>query len=392
VETAVEPILFGSTPAKLILVHDVSERIRAEEALRESEERFSKAFHASPVATTITKLKNGLFIDINESFLQMTGYERAEVIGRTSLDLDIWSTPEDRNDFLAHLKREGSVRDNERTMYTKQGEPLTILLSAEVIELGGEPCLLMRLQNITETKRNLEKIRTYQDQLRLLASQLTLAEERERRRIAVDLHDCIGQNLAMIKVKLGVLQKEIPEKYSAKIEPMRELIEETIRSTRSLSFQLSPPVLYELGLASAVEWLTENTQEQYGIQIDFQKDEQPIAVADPLKVLLFAIIRELLMNVVKHSSAQSARVSFGKSSNMLNVCVEDDGIGFDTASLSRPFGQSGGFGLFSIRERIANFGGRLDVRSKMGGGTKVTLTAPLETQEVQSEHQNLDRR
>jgi PAS domain S-box-containing protein len=382
VETAVEPIYFDNIPAKLILVRDVSKRIQAEKALKESEERFSKAFHASPIPTTVTRLETGFFIDVNQSFLKMTGYGRREVIGRTSLDLKMWAGLEDRNTFIRQLKEEGSIRDLERVLQTKRGELLEVLYSAELIEVGGESCLLIRIQDITESKRNLKKIRDYQNELRLLASELTLAEERERRRIAVDLHDYIGQNLAMIKIQLGSLQKELDSRHVTRLKTIRDLLEETIRSTRSLSFELSPPVLYEFGLESAVEWLVEKTQEQYGIQIQFQNDQEPKPLTDTLKIQLFAIIRELLVNLVKHSRAQKAKVSIRKSSNSLVITVDDDGVGFDPKSLEQPFQHTAGFGLFSIRERIANLGGRLEVRSKPGAGTKITLVAPLITKEV----------
>jgi signal transduction histidine kinase len=233
-------------------------------------------------------------------------------------------------------------------------------------------------EDITQRKQAEEEIRTYQGKLQSLATELSLTEERERRRLATDLHDHIGQSLAISKIKLGVLQKSIGSEILAKpVIEVRELIEGMIQDTRSLTFELSLPILYELGFESAVEWFAKHVRSQHGIQVDVQKDMKPIPMDDEIKVLLFRFVRELMMNVVKHAQARRARVIISRDGGEVNIKVEDDGVGFGSKSHYQTISSNGGFGLFSIRERLHYLGGRLEVESTDLQGTRVTLMVPL---------------
>jgi signal transduction histidine kinase len=154
------------------------------------------------------------------------------------------------------------------------------------------------------------------------------------------------------------------------------LIEQAIGHTRSLTLQLSPPILYELGLEPAVEWLAEQVEAETGLKVTVEDDGQPKPADDQIRPLMFNAVRELLVNVVKHARASSARVSLGRDGDRLRVVVADDGVGCDSGrSQSAP--SSSGFGLFNIRERFAHLGGRFELVSEAGKGCLVTLLAPL---------------
>ena len=233
-------------------------------------------------------------------------------------------------------------------------------------------------QHEAERKRAEEKIYAYQKQLRSLASELSLTEERERRRIATDLHDHIGQTLALAQIKLGVLQKlASATDLVGPVDEIRELIEQTIQYIRSLTFELSPPILYELGLEAALEWLAERTQEKHGILIDFEDDRQPKPMSEESRISLFKSVRELLTNIVKHAQTHKAKISIQREGNNIQILVEDDGVGFSPPE-DKLLGKIGGYGLFSIRERLKHLGGLIEIESKPGQGTRVTLVAPLE--------------
>jgi signal transduction histidine kinase len=205
-----------------------------------------------------------------------------------------------------------------------------------------------------------------------------LAEERERRRIAVDLHDHIGQILAISKIKLGELRESAASVGLAKpLKEITQFIEKTIQYTRTLTFELSPPMLYELGFEAAVEWLTEQLTAQHGILCSFKKDGKPKPLADEIRVLLFQAVRELLVNITKHAQAHNVKVSVRRNGNRIRINVEDDGVGFDTSKISSRVEGTDGFGLFNIRERLDYFGGRLEIKSQAGQGTRVSLMAPL---------------
>ena len=207
---------------------------------------------------------------------------------------------------------------------------------------------------------------SYHGQLRALAAELSLTEERERRAIAADLHDHIGQTLATARIKLDALGG------LRGVEEIRTLVDEAIRYTRSLTFELSSPVLYELGLAPALESLAERMREKHGLAVAVEDDGAAKPMDDDVKVVLFKAVRELLMNVVKHSRAGRAEVVLRRVDRAVEIVVEDDGVGF-AAPVER-----GGFGLFSIREGLRHCGGELAIRSETGAGTKVLLKAPLQ--------------
>lgn len=228
-----------------------------------------------------------------------------------------------------------------------------------------------------ELEQEIQERKQAESRLRHLASELSLAEERERRRIATNLHDRIGQTLSICKLKLESLQEtKPPNQYSGLIDEVRELLDQTIKDTRLLTFELSPPVLYMLGLEAALEGLASQMQDQHGILCDFEDYGKSAHLDDDVRAVLFQAVRELLFNVVKHAQADSVKVSIWKYDGEIRINVEDDGIGFDASQLSPQTYKADGFGLFIISERLNCIGGHLEINSEPGSGTLITLTAP----------------
>lgn len=231
---------------------------------------------------------------------------------------------------------------------------------------------------VAERRRADQKLADYEAQLRSMAAKVSLAEEQERRRIASELHDRIGQALAVSKIKLGQLKEAAAAAgLDGPVGEVRSLIDQTIRDTRSLTFDLSPPVLYELGLRAAIEWLAERLQEQHKIRIILDDANEPIRLSDETGVLLFRAAQELLMNVVKHSHATVARLSLHMDGREVRISVEDDGVGFDVSGLNSQAHRQAGFGIFSIRERLRLLDGRLEIESAPGKGTRATIVAAV---------------
>jgi signal transduction histidine kinase len=221
-----------------------------------------------------------------------------------------------------------------------------------------------------------EKLQTYQEQLLSLASELLLTEERERRRLATDLHDSIGQVLAIAKLKLDTLQSTSPMPGSNEdLNEICELVGQATEQTRYLTFELSPSVLYQFGLEAAVESLVERVQQQHNLSIQFTACGQPKPLPEELRVLLYRAVQELLVNIVKHARARRVTISIGRENDYTQILVADDGMGFDLTEIDSHH-TAGKFGLFSIRERLHHLGGRFEVVSKPGQGTKVTVAAP----------------
>lgn len=228
-----------------------------------------------------------------------------------------------------------------------------------------------------ELEQEIEERKQVESRLRHLASELSLAEERERRRIAANLHDRIGQTLAICKLKLESLQEiKPPDRHSELIAEVRELLDQTIKDTRLLTFELSPPALYMLGLEAALEGLASQIQDQHGILCSFEDYGKPAHLDDDVRAVLFQAVRELLFNVVKHAQADSVKVSIWKYDSEVRINVEDDGIGFDASQVTSQTYKADGFGLFIISERLNCIGGHLEIDSEPGSGTLVTLTTP----------------
>lgn len=232
-------------------------------------------------------------------------------------------------------------------------------------------------QTVTTLQEEVRQRIEAERQLAELNEELLLTEERERRRIATALHDGIGQYLALSKRELGVLRKDTPESLLEKLDRVRMRLDEAIGQTRSLTFELSPATLYTFGLEAAIEELTEQFSQQEGFtcHLEAQDGEQPLA--EPIKVLLYRAVRELLMNVAKHAAAKSAFIRVQYVGDRIRVEVEDDGCGFDASTLDSDQGQRVSFGLFSLRERLTRIGGSFQIESVVGDGTRVVMEAPL---------------
>jgi PAS domain S-box-containing protein len=330
----------------------------------------------SPDGIYLIDVETKRVFEVNRAFAQMMGYTSEEILELSIYDIVAADREDVEQKFEEIVQKEALFY--ERQIRRKDGSILDVWISAGVISYEGRKVVCVVVHDITERKRAEERICIYQNQLRSLASELSLAEERERRRIASELHDHIGQTLAICKIKLGALQELASSTdLTGFCNEIRELIEQMIRYTRSLTADLSPPVLYELGLEAALEWLTERIREQHGILVEFMDDGEDKPMNDEIRVLLFKAVRELLVNVVKHAHPAKAKVSIQRNRGHLRITVQDDGVGFNTLETNSNLGNNGGFGLFSIRERLGHLGGHVEVESERGFGTRVSLVMPL---------------
>jgi signal transduction histidine kinase len=313
------------------------------------------------------------------------------MLGYSSFD-ELTSTGPKRKDYEPYylrrkikdrLEKEGRVRGFETKWRKPDKSVIFVRENARAIRAPDGTLLYYEgtVEDISEQKKAEEKIQSYQKQLRSLASDLSLAEEKERRRVATMLHDHIGQILAISKIKLGaLLQTAENSDFIEQVKEVREHVEQAIQYTRSLTFELSPPILYDLGLEAAIEWLTEQINEQHQINCTFEAESSPKPVSDEIRIVLFSATRELLMNVPKHAQAQVAKVTIRRVNDNIVVHVADNGVGFTVSKMNFYHDENKGFGLFSIRERLRHLSGQMDVRSARGRGTRVTLTAPLVTE------------
>jgi len=230
-----------------------------------------------------------------------------------------------------------------------------------------------------QLSRALEDQKRLQEQLRSAASETTLAEDRERRRLAVDLHDGLGQLLSASGMRLALLRDSVGDSSLVKeVQAIEAVIAEADELVGSLSFELSPPILHDVGLVAATQWLAEDIELRLGLHVVVVEDGGRRPVLDEAtRSTLFRALRELLFNVHKHARTDKARVRFSQADGFVKVVVEDEGVGFESME------SSSGYGLLSIRERLNHLGGSLEVESVPGEGTRVCMTAPMETEEAE---------
>ncbi len=360
---------------------EIAERGRIEKALMESESRFRTIIREAALGIALID-KHGRVIEGNPALLAMLGYAPEELRGMEFTRINHPENAESSwENFQKLLSGKQDVSRVETRYIRKDGWSGWGRQSISLVrEAGGNPQFAIALfEDITERRESEEKIRTYQEQLQSLASELSLTEERERRRLATVLHDHIAQLLVVAKGKFEKVQESALFRSLAKpMEEIRKLIEESIRYTRSLVFELSPPILYDLGFEPAMEWLAEHMQQQYGLVVTVEDDDQPKPLDNEARVLLFRAVRELLFNVLKHAQASCTKVGMRRVGEYLQIIVEDNGVGFAPDKLQASSGKIAGFGLFSIRERLNYFGGRMEIKSTPGEVTQVILSLPLQ--------------
>lgn len=361
------------------LMVELSRRKRIEGMLQKGAERYRNLFVNSPLG--IYRINtDGRILMANPTLIRMLGYSSFNELTSTGPKRKDYEPSYLRKKIKDRLEKEGRVRGFETKWRKPDKSIIFVRENAKAIRDSDGTLLYYEgtVEDITEQKKAEEKIQSYQKQLRSLASDLSLAEERERRRIATMLHDNIGQVLAVSKIKLGaLLQSAENDGFLFQLGEVREHVEQAIQYTRSLTFELSPPILYDLGLEPAIEWLTEQIKEQHGINCAFETDSSPRPVSDEIRIVLFSAVRELLMNVAKHAQAQTAKVTMRRVNENIVVHVADNGTGFTVSKMNFYLNENKGFGLFSIRERLRHLSGQMDVRSARGRGTRVILIAPL---------------
>ena len=206
--------------------------------------------------------------------------------------------------------------------------------------------------------------------LRSLSSELFLTEEKERSRLAQDLHDGLSQWLCLAQMKISALRSDNPDQ--AMLSELHDLLENASRAARSLNYQLSPPALHEFGLGQALERMVDDLGKDYGLSVSYSSEGREGVLPEKVAVVLFRAARELLINVAKHSGTQAACLQLLWGEDELELRVQDEGRGFDVQAQ-----RNGGFGLFGTRERLEHVRGRMAIHSSPESGTRVHLTVPL---------------
>lgn len=383
-------------PAVQAAYIDITARKQVEEKLRESEGRY-RALVETQRDLICRWLPDTTLTFVNRAYCQYFGKTRDELLGTPWLSLIPESEREVVRKKYAELVRRPTFLEYEHRAMAADG--ITRWQVWNDIPIFDPSGRLREFQSvardITRQKKAERKLLDYQNKLRRLAGRVTMAEERERHRIALGLHDQIGQRLAMVKLSLQALRPMTDDATAEVLAHSCEEIDNLAEEVRSLSFDLSNSVLYTVGLPEAVEaHLERNLRQMHGIAYEFHRVGDFAQLDSEVKIMLFRSCRELVNNVVKHADAQHVSVKLTESNVAVMLRMEDDGKGFDPKEPEVLGANSSRFGLFSIDEQAQTFGGALKVRSKPGRGTSILLTIPARSTPKLTEgfdHENLDR-
>jgi len=370
----------GRPTGILVIDRDISQQKHAEQAMLEAR-RFAESVTNTVQQSLLVLDRDLKVVSANQTFYRTFQVLPEETEGHYIYEIGNrpWDIPALRTLLEGILPHDSSFEDFEVEHDFERIGRRTMLLNARRIhrETQETELILLAIVDITIRKVQERKIQEHQQQLASLTEELLFTEERERHRLAVILHDSIGQSLAFSKRELGVVQKNAPASVKDAIEYVKKQIDDAIRQTRSLTFELSPATLHTFGLEAAVEELAEQFTQREGLRCHFEATEENRPLAEQVKILLYRAARELLMNAAKHAEAPDAFIRIDRSDGQIHVVVEDNGKGFDVSRIEEMIRQKEGFGLLSIRERLTHIGGTFAIESEPGKGTKVTLTAPL---------------
>jgi len=391
---------------------DVTERHNAEQALRASEARFRRLFESAPVAlfesdwsagkALVDELEDQGVTDLHRHLLDNphlirkrtdvhnilnTNLEAMKIFGYDdNMGRDYMSASELTADQRLALIEvldgfsQGKTRVRYRgTTLRESGGEFPIIRDCELIATDDNDWsqVLVYVQDISIEVEAAAALEAYQLELQSLASQISLAEESERRRIASELHDGTVQRLVLARMGMAKLKAAVKsEKLIDQIEDINELLGSSLRETRSLIFEISPPVLYELGLRAAIEWLADQYRQRSGAKVRISNEIDALNLSEELKIVVFQSVRELFNNIFKHARADEVVLTWHRNPDTVQLTVADNGCGFDIGTAGTRRSAEGGYGLFAITERLKLLGAGIEIQSSPRG-TSVLLTAPL---------------
>ena len=352
---------------------------QAEDNLKKEVKKYRIMTETLPDAVTTINL-NGEITYVSPRTVEIFGYNNYnEIIGGNAINAIVPEQQDIARNAMADVLKKNMIRDMEFRFVRNDKSQFNGELSASLIKNeNGKPIeFIIITKDITDRKMAENEILAYQKKLKNLNYKLSSVEEKERREIAINLHDVLGQSLSTAHIKLSSLSNiKLNPKADKIIKESTELIHAAITESRTLTYDLSPPILFELGLIPAIKWRLEQINKKFDITVNFQCNEKKLNINHDISILLYRIICELLINVIKHADASLIEIKITKEKKYLYFAVIDNGQGFNYQTKTK-LNQQGEFGLFSIKERLDSIKGKFIIESIKEKGTKAVVIIPV---------------
>jgi PAS domain S-box-containing protein len=357
----------------VVITQDITERRGAEEELKREKEILAKIFDNIPVMIGFVGADGGV---------KLANREWERTLGWTLKEL------RDQNvDIFAEAYPDLSYRQKVLDFIAAaSGESTDLKIKVRDGQVIDAACSVVRLsdgtkvaiaQDITERKRAAKALEGANERLQSLSRRLFQVQEDERRHLARELHDEIGQTLTAAKINLQIVAQDVPEKMAGRLDDSIQLLDRLLRQVRQLSLDLRPPLLDELGLVPTLRWLVDQQAQRAGLRVTFHADVDGLVIDPTVQTTCFRVAQEAITNIIRHSGAEKVAVVLRRKSGRLWLSVRDDGAGFDPAAIPQGTARHSTLGLVSMRERILLIRGGLEVRSAPGKGTEIRAWFPV---------------
>ena len=354
-----EPLTLGGEESHLLVFNDISAYKEAQRQLLLSERRFDTSFANAPIANMIIRINDWRVLEVNESYTHMTGFTSNDVVGKTADNLNVFENPADLALLQKRVLDGENVLNEELSYYRKDGSKGHILASFQTLEFGGESCVLAVAVDISERKE-------VEQALKQMSRQMVIVQEEERRAIARELHDEIGQTLTALKAGL-----KTKDAGANALEPELNLVDQLLNQVRGLSLNLHPSLLEDLGLEAALRHLYIGQTQQSNLALDFSVHLEPDSLSKEVEITLYRIAQEALTNIVRHANAKNVVFTLTTHQESVELSIADDGQGFDIKDQS-----IGSLGLITMQERALLLGDTFKVESMPGKGTLLRARFP----------------
>jgi PAS domain S-box-containing protein len=366
---------------RVTLKHPAAKPRSAKYALEVSELRYRRLFETAQDGILILNADNGQIDDVNPFLTDMLGYSRAQLLGNKLWEIGPFKDVEASKAEFRELQREAYVRYEDLPLETSSGKSINVEFVSNIYQVNSDRVIQCNIRDITQRRRAEEKLKEYSRKLQVLSRRLVAAQETERRNIARELHDEIGQALTVIQLNLQAIQQAPGmETLSPRVKESLEVVDLVLEQVHDISLNLRPLILDDLGLEPALRWFTKRQALLVGLQARFHADPLKHRLSLAIETECFRVAQEALTNVVRHAQAKIVTVELRKEAGELHLRVRDDGVGFDVGAVREEAVRGASLGLLSMEERAALAGGGLELKSTPKKGTEVHAWFPLKWQ------------